>query len=419
MRRLQTFCCCAVFSLAACHDFGRFWEDPAGQVPDTTTPSFAGLTIVIPAGTTMLKLRWSPAVDDRTPAENVIYDIFQSSTAGGQVYSSPTATVTGITEFLITGLAPGSTRFFVVRARDAAGNKELNTTERSAMTFATGDAWTTITNVPAPSSGRAPARSVGHPNGYAYIMGGGNCGYGIFYTNNDRYDPSTDSYTAMSNMPGTIDADPALGTNGKIYLNPGDVFTEYDPALDTYTAKAAMPVTMMCGYNTIGANDGRIFVFGGQAPGCTGYTNNVQAFDPRTNSWAVLTPSPFTPAQTSYQITAWGDKIFIFGGFNGSYLTTAWMYDTKTDTTVPRAALPVAAANVFAVTGANEKIYVVGPGFNYEYNPVTDSYTARAAFPLGSGYNVRGVFATNGKIYTFGADNGSCAVQNSYAYTPP
>jgi hypothetical protein len=410
----------SLIAMAHCHDFGRFWEDPAGTGPDTTPPVFSGIGAVIPAGTTKLKLQWLHAVDNVTQPGAMIYEIYESTTAGGEVYSAPAYTVVGFNEHLVTGVSVNSARYYVVRARDAAGNKETNLAEKSAATFAAGDTWTAITNVPAPSSGRAPARSVGHPNGYIYIMGGGNCGYGTFYTNNDRYDPVTDTYMALANMPGTIDSDPALGMNGKLYLNPGGIFTEYDPSLDSYSVKAAMPIFMTCGYATVGAANGKVYVFGGQAAGCLGYTNTVQAYNPLGDSWQVLTSSPFAPAQNGYQIASFRDKIYIFGGFNGSYLTTAWMYDTISDITFPRATIPgPAPANNFAVTAANDKIYIIGPGFNYEYDPVTDSYVSRATFPMGSGYNVRGAIANNGKIYTFGGDNGGCAVQNSYEYTPP
>jgi hypothetical protein len=102
---------------------------------DTTPPVFGGLAAAAAGGSTSINLTWGPAADDYTPPASIVYDIYQASSAGGETFSTPTKTVTGATTTSITGLTANTTYFFVVRAKDAAGNEDGNTTEKSAKTL--------------------------------------------------------------------------------------------------------------------------------------------------------------------------------------------------------------------------------------------------------------------------------------------
>jgi hypothetical protein len=109
---------------------------------DRTPPDFAGLT----AATTCLPgpigpprgspyyLRWSPASDNLTPQNQIIYDIYQASKLGGQTLSAPTYTTDpGATSFTTPPLSSSETWYFVVRARDGAGNRDSNRVERDGQ----------------------------------------------------------------------------------------------------------------------------------------------------------------------------------------------------------------------------------------------------------------------------------------------
>jgi len=64
-----------------------------------------------------------------TPSSQIVYDIFLSHTAGGEDFSHPTwTTAPGVTSFETPALKEPS--YFVVRARDQAGNEDQNTVER-------------------------------------------------------------------------------------------------------------------------------------------------------------------------------------------------------------------------------------------------------------------------------------------------
>jgi hypothetical protein len=77
-------------------------------------------------------LRWSAAADDVTPSADIVYDIFQAPASGAQDFSAPTYTsAAGATSYTTPPLASSSQFFFVVRARDQAGNHDANTVERA------------------------------------------------------------------------------------------------------------------------------------------------------------------------------------------------------------------------------------------------------------------------------------------------
>lgn len=106
-------------------------------------PTFAGLQsatycalmtpTVMPAYRSY-ELTWSAASDPDTPSSEIVYDIYYSSTSGGENYSAaPTATTSaGATSYSLA-LPNAGPAFFVVRARDTAGREDSNTVQREAV----------------------------------------------------------------------------------------------------------------------------------------------------------------------------------------------------------------------------------------------------------------------------------------------
>jgi hypothetical protein len=106
---------------------------------DLRPPTFDGLNSAItcipgPIGggrTTSYHLSWDPATDKVTPSDAIVYDIYQATTAGGEDFSAPTyATPPGARSFDTPELPTDQLFYFVVRARDQAGNRDSNTVER-------------------------------------------------------------------------------------------------------------------------------------------------------------------------------------------------------------------------------------------------------------------------------------------------
>ena len=79
-------------------------------------------------------LSWQAATDPKTPSSQIVYEIFYSATSGGENYSNPSWTTgPGATHFTVA-LKAFASAFFVVRARDKAGNEDHNTIQRMAVT---------------------------------------------------------------------------------------------------------------------------------------------------------------------------------------------------------------------------------------------------------------------------------------------
>ena len=106
---------------------------------DRTPPSFGGLQSAVactpgpqrPGQTTPFTLSWQAASDNATPSSQIVYEIYLASSPGGESFAAPTWTsAPGATTFRTPPLPSHGSFYFVVRARDAAGNEDANTVER-------------------------------------------------------------------------------------------------------------------------------------------------------------------------------------------------------------------------------------------------------------------------------------------------
>lgn len=135
-----------------------------------------------------------------------------------------------------------------------------------------------------------------------------------------RYDPTTDSWTALS-LPAYGHFLPAAGViGGKFYLagglfatsdpvgNIGQNVEAYDPATDRWTTRAKAPSVR---YQTAGAVvNGLLYVVGGGTG--TEYVALVDVYDPKTDSWRSLIPMP-TP-RGFLAAASLGGKVYAIGG---------------------------------------------------------------------------------------------------------
>lgn len=116
---------------------------PASKRPgDETPPTFPGLQSAFactpgpqrPGQTTPFNLSWEPAVDDTTPPAAIVYDVYLATEPGGEDFAHPTWTTDpGATGFRTPGLVSHGSFYFVVRARDLAGNEDANVVERHGV----------------------------------------------------------------------------------------------------------------------------------------------------------------------------------------------------------------------------------------------------------------------------------------------
>jgi hypothetical protein len=114
----------------------------AAKRNDHTPPMFAGLksaTTCIPGPigggrTVSYNLSWDPATDNVSPSRRIVYDVYQANKSGGEDFSAPTYTTpAGATSFTTQELPTDQLFYFVVRARDRAGNSDSNTVEREGQ----------------------------------------------------------------------------------------------------------------------------------------------------------------------------------------------------------------------------------------------------------------------------------------------
>src|SRR5258708_653740 len=168
---------------------------------------------------------------------------------------------------------------------------------------------------------------------------------------------------------------------------------------------------------------GKMYVFCGLAPGWKPL-GMVYEYDPATDKWSKKKPMPLASHHVSF--TEHKGKIYAFGGFvlpqSGPAawvpIDNAWEYDPANDSWRALAPLPTKRGSPVAVS-VGEKIYVVSgagvlpgspavhparPHYSVpaveEYDPVANTWRARAPIPTPRNHAVAGV--VNGKIYVIG-----------------
>jgi len=102
---------------------------------NTAPPAPTGLTASAIVGGS-IQLSWTLSSPETDVSQ---YNIYRATSSGGENYSSPTYTVSaGTSSYTDTSTSNGQTYYYVVRAQDAAGNIESNTSEVSATSSGTG-----------------------------------------------------------------------------------------------------------------------------------------------------------------------------------------------------------------------------------------------------------------------------------------
>jgi hypothetical protein len=144
MQRWTSVLPCVLAMLFACKSGGDATPDassandgraPDGASNDSTPPTFGGIMTATAIGETTALIGWSAAQDQVTPVGRIVYRVYQSTSPGGETFTSaPVSTVTGVEGATIENLAAGVKYYFVVRAVDEAGNADTNTIERSTLT---------------------------------------------------------------------------------------------------------------------------------------------------------------------------------------------------------------------------------------------------------------------------------------------
>jgi hypothetical protein len=106
-----------------------------GSGPDTTPPVFAGLESAVRCKgggveeheRVDFSLKWTPATDAVTPSSQIVYEIYMASRSPDEDFAHATyQTAPGVSRFVTPEFLPEGAAYFVVRARDQAGNEDHN-----------------------------------------------------------------------------------------------------------------------------------------------------------------------------------------------------------------------------------------------------------------------------------------------------
>lgn len=147
---------------------------------------------------------------------------------------------------------------------------------------------------------------------------------------------------------------------------------------------------------------GKIYCIGGRSG--SNYLNNVEVYDPATNSWETKTSMP--TARYNLAASVVDGKIYCIGGYNDGYLTTVEVYDPVTDSWETKTSIPGTATYTRAVA-VKGKIYCIDYFGVRVYDPSTDSWGELLSSNPKSKISNFGVVEVGGKIYCIGGYNSS------------
>ena len=248
--------------------------------------------------------------------------------------------------------------------------------------------------------------------------------FGMFLV--EVYDPETNTWERLTDMPTVRSGAKAAVVNGKIYVLAGRVGKDrqavnlktlkvvemYDPETDTWVRKQDMS-RRRAAYG-IGVVAGKIYAIGGTVdiqPEEPWRVDLVEVYDPATDTWAKRADMP--TRRRAVKAAVIRDTLYAIGGdgwppagAGGPFLATIEVYEPRINRWTKRPDMPNPRTVFFSVV-IDEKIYLIGD-FTAEVQPVPievyEPFTERwRVIPASPSVELPfGVAAVNGKIYVFG-----------------
>jgi hypothetical protein len=193
------------------------------------------------------------------------------------------------------------------------------------------------------------------------------------------------------------------------------VFNRYDPGTDSWTPLPDMPQAAIMPTAVYYPPTNKIYVFGGE-DGDSGVNYDItRIYDIASGTWDTGTPMPGVISFAAGGYVPATGKIYVVSGYNTGTVDSAqpntWEYDPVLDTwndltaTVP---FPHPAGGM-AYGVVSDKLYIAGGrdatntviNLNWEFDPVALTYTPKANMP-GSQANVRGSAVALDALFAFG-----------------
>lgn len=221
------------------------------------------------------------------------------------------------------------------------------------------------------------------------------------------YDPSNNSWAKKDSFPFERFSTSMFSIDSNVFVvgggNPSHVpqndMWSYNPNGSGWTQKASFTGTARYG-GTAHVVNGKAYYGFGITPTGNVFQNDWWEYNPVTNTWVQKSSSgPFFEGRFNIGGFVIRNKIYLVGGLtSGSSSTQCYEYDPATDIWTFKASVTSAkmsGAAVFAIgnkgyyaCGYNTQGYLDASSFKkdfYEYDPVADTWTSKAALPVSYG----------------------------------
>ncbi len=168
-------------------------------------------------------------------------------------------------------------------------------------------------------------------NGLIYVF----AGQGTSNNKNEVYDPLSNTWDVSKNpVPANIAQQGLMGVKygNKIHLFYKSYHYEYDPETDIYTQLANVPRQVT--WSTCATVGNKIYIIGGYSyDSPTDACNDNYEYDPATNTWTTKTPMPVSRYGATRENPVINGKIYVTHGHAGTpFFVTNYAYDPATDT---------------------------------------------------------------------------------------
>lgn len=301
-----------------------------------------------------------------------------------------------------------------------------------AVSNTDGEKWQIISELPTQRTGFATAVV----DGKIYLIGGTpfqnrHGPYGLSTV--EVYDPKTNSWEQVADMPTPRTSTEAAVVNGTIYVCGGyngidnravnlkflDIVEAYDPKTDTWARKQGMSVARVD--FGVGAVADKIYSIGGsihlfdRGPKAPGRIDLVEAYDAATDTWVKRADMP--TKRDGFGVGVVNNRIYALGGggwpqvgAGGPFLTTIEAYDPKINRWERKNEMP-ALKLAFSTVVLDDVIHLIG-GFTWQnrvpqysatvdtYNPETEEWNNIP--PMLTPFMPFGAAVVNDEIYVFG-----------------
>jgi N-acetylneuraminic acid mutarotase len=222
--------------------------------------------------------------------------------------------------------------------------------------------------------------------GSEMIVWGGMESVGTIFDDGSRYDPATDTWTAlpMTGAPSRRETHVAVwtGTEMVVWGATSDrTGGRYNPATDTWAPTSTVNAPAPRWDATVVWTGTEMIVWGGDGGNVL---NSGGRYNPTTDTWASMPDAPLAPR--AYHAAAWtGSEMVIWGGYNvhiGQLYADGARYSPATNSWTPMTGVNAPNARYWhtAVWSGSEVIVWGGINPPYDlsggrYDPVTDTWT--------------------------------------------